>query len=60
MKKMKIVDAMLIRYPHGWFGGGLWENDYAPALTTSAWENNNYLMLVYETEDIPNCKDMEI
>ena len=24
--------------------GGVWENEYAPAITTSAWENNNDLL----------------
>lgn len=43
-------DAMIIRYPHGWNRGGLFENDYAPAVTTSAWEHNNLLMEVYEED----------
>ena len=43
-------DAMIIRYPHGWNRGGLFENDYAPAVTTSAWEHNNLLMEIYEED----------
>lgn len=34
----------LIRYPHGYFRGGPWDNEYAPTITTSAWEFNNYVL----------------
>lgn len=41
----------LIRYPHGFFDGGVWENDYCPTITTSAWEFNNYVLEVQEHND---------
>lgn len=45
------MKVMMIRYPHGWFSGGLTETDYSPAVTTSSWECNNYLLEVYQKED---------
>lgn len=41
----------MIRYPHGYFRGGLWENDYSPTITTSAWEFNNYVLEIQDNED---------
>lgn len=34
----------IIRYPHGWNKGGIFDNEYAPALTTSSWEANNFML----------------
>ena len=45
------MKTRLIRYPHGWFPGGLWENEYSPAVTISSWEHNNYVLEVYESEE---------
>lgn len=43
---------MMIRYPHGWFrGGGLWDSEYAPTLTTSSWEANNYVLEIHYDRD---------
>lgn len=42
----------MIRYPHGYFRGGLWENGYAPTITTSAWEFNNYVLEIHHNCDI--------
>lgn len=41
---------MLIRYPHGWFPGGIWENEYAPTVTISSWEFNNYVLEIDEED----------
>lgn len=38
------MKKILIRYPHGYYRGGVWENDYSPTITTSAWEFNNYVL----------------
>ena len=39
------MKKILIRYPHGYFrGGGVWENEYSPTITASAWEFNNYVL----------------
>ena len=48
----------MIRYPHGWNRGGIWENEYAPAITTSAWENNNLVMEIYDN-DLQDCVCVE-
>ena len=42
---------LMIRYPHGWNRGGAWDNDYAPTMTTSAWEFNNYVLEIYNHDD---------
>lgn len=42
-----ISKVFMVRYPHGWNVGGIWDNEYAPAITTSAWESNNFLVEVY-------------
>ena len=42
-----VMQKALMRYPHGYFKGGEWSNDYSPSLTTSAFEFNNTIM---ETE----------
>ena len=34
----------LIRYPHGFFNGGIWDYDFMPTITTSSWEWNNLLL----------------
>jgi len=31
--------------------GGAWDNDYAPTLTTSAFEFNNYVLEVLDDDD---------
>lgn len=43
-------EVWIIRYPHGWNSGGIFENEYAPALTTSSWEANNLLVEIYAEE----------
>lgn len=42
------MQKKMVRYPHGWHKGGLWESEYAPALTTASWEFNNYLIEIEE------------
>jgi hypothetical protein len=38
------MKKIMVRYPHGYYRGGAWENEYSPTLTTSAWEFNNYVL----------------
>ena len=39
----------LLRYPHGWFGGGIiWNVRTAPTVTVSGWQDNNFLLIEYE------------
>ena len=47
MKTITISKVFMVRYPHGWNMGGIWDNEYAPAITPSAWESNNFLVEVY-------------
>ena len=42
---------LMFRYPHGYYRGGAWDNEYSPALTTSAWEHNNYVLEILDDED---------
>ena len=44
------MECMIIRYPHGYFKGGVWDNDYSQTLTTSAFEFNNYVLEIYDTD----------
>ena len=37
-------DKILIRYPHGYFMGGVWNNDYSPSITISSFQHNNIVM----------------
>jgi site-specific DNA-cytosine methylase len=37
-------DKVLIRYPHGYFMGGVWNNDYSPSITISSFQHNNIVM----------------
>ena len=46
-----MMKQLMIRYPHGFFDGGIWDNEYAPALTTSAWEHNNYVLEICDNQD---------
>lgn len=48
----------IIRYPHGWNKGGVFDNDYSPALTTSSWVANNLLLEIYETEGRSNIQGL--
>ena len=41
----------MIRYPHGFFDGGVWDNEYAPTITTSSWECNNYVLEIHNNRD---------
>ena len=41
----------MIRYPHGYYKGGVWENKYSPTLTTSAWEHNNHVLEILDNDD---------
>lgn len=56
---MKLIERLMFRYPHGYYRGGAWENEYAPAITNSAWDANNFIIEVYETRDNPDREDME-
>ena len=44
------MEVLMIRYPHGWNRGGVWENEFAPAMTTSGWELNNLLIEIHDDE----------
>ena len=37
-------DKILIRYPHGYLMGGVWNNDYSPSITISSFQHNNIVM----------------
>lgn len=37
-------DKILIRYPHGYFMGGVWNKDYSPSITISSFQHNNIVM----------------
>lgn len=37
-------DKILIRYPHGYFMGGVWNRDYSPSITISSFQHNNIVM----------------
>lgn len=41
---MKRMDKMILRLPHGYFMGGVWNNDYSPSITISSFQHNNIVM----------------
>jgi len=43
-------DYYMLRYPHGYFKGGAWTYDYSPSVTSSGFENNNYVLENMEQE----------
>jgi len=51
------MKVMMIRYPHGYYRGGAWENEYAPTITTSAWEFNNYVLEIETGNDYDAGED---
>lgn len=51
------MKTILIRYPHGYFRGGVWENNYSPSLTTSDWQNNNYILEYVDKERLQQGDD---
>lgn len=42
---------MILRNPHGWNQGGVFDTDICPTITTSAFEHNNLLVEIYEDEE---------
>lgn len=42
---------LMFRYPHGYYRGGAWDNEYSPTLTNSAWEHNNYVLEILDNDD---------
>lgn len=40
----KILEPFIKQYPRGFNNGFEYKNGYAPAITTSSWENNNFLV----------------
>lgn len=41
----------MFRYPHGYYRGGAWDNEYSPTITNSAWEHNNYVLEILDDDD---------
>lgn len=48
-----------MRYPHGYFKGGTWNNDYSPSLTTSSFEFNNIVMEKEEKKQLNLPPELE-
>ena len=44
-------EKILIRYPHGYFAGGVWNNDYSPSITISSFQHNNIVIENMEKKD---------
>ena len=44
-------NIVLIRYPHGWFPGGIRTDEFVPPITTSSWENNNFILEIDEEDE---------
>lgn len=48
---MKKTEIKMARYPHGFFDGGVFDCEILPTLTTSDFQNNNFLIEIYEDEE---------
>ena len=44
----RVFSVSLIRYPHGKFRGGHYHVHAFPPLTTSCFQNNNFLLIEYD------------
>ena len=60
-KDMKLIDAWIKQYPHGFNDGFLYTDGVCPALTISSWTHNNFVMEIYgdtdtEQKQIPQKK----
>lgn len=42
------MKKLMIRYPHGFFKGGIEEKNYIPTITASCFEFNNYVLEIYD------------
>lgn len=47
MLKMK-GKVMMLRYPHGYFKGGVVKTEFSPPITISNWEYNNAIVEIVE------------
>ena len=45
---MEKKEHHILRYPHGYFPGGIiWNPEVFPTVTVSGWQDNNFVLLKY-------------
>ncbi len=54
----KLIDAYVKQYPHGFNDGFDFHDGICPAITISSWQHNNFIVEIYDDNDLQQTKPL--